>query len=182
MAISEESIEASNFLDQVKEQYFWYDHQHAIAVLTVDYSALLKEICEVLLAFKLTLDQVRRAGGNESEIPKSFSTLLRPLGWLERKLIAKLVVDENTVSSDTHKVDYVKGEVAFDLEWNAKDQTFDRDLYAFRAFLNTGVLQSLYSSQGTNLLTPFLSPKACIKIWRKHDTYQQANTKATGWT
>jgi len=43
-------------------------------------------------------------------------------------------VDENTVSSDTHKVDYVKGEVAFDLEWNAKDQTFDRDLYAFRAF------------------------------------------------
>jgi CRISPR-associated protein Csd2 len=24
--------------------------------------------------------------------------------------------------------------VAFDLEWNSKDQTFDRDLYAFRAF------------------------------------------------
>jgi hypothetical protein len=134
MAVSDESIEASNLLDQVKKQYFWYDHQHAIAVLTLDYPALLKEICEVLLAFKLTLDQVRKAGGNESEIPKSFSNLLRPLGWVERKLEAKLVVDEKTVSSDTHKVDYVKGEVAFDLEWNAKDQTFDRDLYAFRAF------------------------------------------------
>src|SRR5207249_2952681 len=35
---------------------------------------------------------------------------------------------------DGHKVDYVKKRVAFDLEWNSKDQTFDRDLYAFRAF------------------------------------------------
>lgn len=35
---------------------------------------------------------------------------------------------------DTHKVDYVKGRVAFDLEWNSKDQTFDRDLFAFRTF------------------------------------------------
>ncbi len=35
---------------------------------------------------------------------------------------------------DGHKVDYVKHRVAFDLEWNSKDQTFDRDLYAFRAF------------------------------------------------
>jgi len=28
----------------------------------------------------------------------------------------------------------VKKRVAFDVEWNSKDQTFDRDLYAFRAF------------------------------------------------
>jgi hypothetical protein len=134
MTISEASNIASAKLDAVKEQYFWYDHQHAIAILTLDYPEFLGEICDVLLSFKLTLDQIRKAGGNESEIPKSFSALLRPLGWVERKLVAKLVVDENTVSSDTHKVDYVKGEVAFDLEWNAKDQTFDRDLYAFRAF------------------------------------------------
>ena len=32
----------------------------------------------------------------------------------------------------------VKGKVAFDLEWNAKDQTFDRDLAAFRAFFDYG--------------------------------------------
>lgn len=35
--------------------------------------------------------------------------------------------------------------MAFDLEWNSKDQTFDRDLYAFRAFfeydaISVGVL------------------------------------------
>jgi hypothetical protein len=35
---------------------------------------------------------------------------------------------------DGHKIDYVKNGVAFDLEWNSKDQTFDRDLFAFRTF------------------------------------------------
>ncbi len=42
------------------------------------------------------------------------------------------IVRENFL--DGHKVDYVKNRVAFDVEWNSKDQTFDRDLYAFRAF------------------------------------------------
>lgn len=136
MTVSRKSIHASQLLDQVKAQYFWSDHQHAIAILTHDYPELLIEICDVLLVFRLTLDQITKAGGNESEIPKSFSKLLRPKGWEEKKLEAKSVVDEQTVSSDTHHIDYVKGDVAFDLEWNSKDQTFDRDLYAFRAFFD----------------------------------------------
>ena len=41
---------------------------------------------------------------------------------------------------DGHKVDYVKNRVAFDLEWNSKDQTFDRDLYAFSAFAQCGII------------------------------------------
>jgi hypothetical protein len=49
-------------------------------------------------------------------------------------LNGKDVVDESEISHDTHKVDFTKNRVAFDLEWNSKDQTFDRDLYAFRAF------------------------------------------------
>lgn len=63
---------------------------------------------------------------------------MRPRGWREDKLTAKLVVDEKTIQSDTHKVDYLKGKVAFDLEWNSKDQTFDRDLFAFRTFFEYG--------------------------------------------
>lgn len=43
---------------------------------------------------------------------------------------------------DGHKIDYVKGKVAFDLEWNSKDQTFDRDLYAFSAFAACGVVDA----------------------------------------
>jgi hypothetical protein len=43
---------------------------------------------------------------------------------------------------DGHKIDYVKEKVAFDLEWNSKDQTFDRDLYAFNAFFLSGAIDA----------------------------------------
>jgi hypothetical protein len=76
-------------------------------------------------------------GRNESEIPKTFSRLLRPR-WSEAKLTARLVVDDESVNIDTHKIDYCRGRVALDVEWNSKDQTFDRDLYSFRAFHEFG--------------------------------------------
>lgn len=41
---------------------------------------------------------------------------------------------------DGHKIDFVKERVAFDLEWNSKDQTFDRDLYAMRTFYECGII------------------------------------------
>jgi CRISPR-associated protein Csd2 len=39
-----------------------------------------------------------------------------------------------------HKVDFVKGRVAFDMEWNSKDQTFDRDLNAVRALYECNIV------------------------------------------
>ena len=84
-----------------------------------------------------------------------------PMGWVPGNLKAKLVVDDQEIPLDTHKVDYIKGRVAFDLEWNSKDHTFDRDLYAFRAFyeydkISLGVLvtrsndlDSLFNSLGS---------------------------------
>lgn len=56
------------------------------------------------------------------------------MGWYEKKLNAKVIVDDHEFAHDSHYVDFLKGRVAFDLEWNSKDQTYDRDLYAFRAF------------------------------------------------
>ena len=134
MPISKTSIAAKEKLEQVCELYHSFDHQHASAILVHAYPDLLIEICDVLLAFRIPIAHITKAGGNESEIPKALSLLLRPKGWKESKLTAKLVVDEEIVSSDTHKIDYVKGGVAFDLEWNSKDQTFDRDLFAFSTF------------------------------------------------
>ena len=42
--------------------------------------------------------------------------MLDPLGWKPRKFTAKTVLDEDIVATDTHKIDFVKGNVAFDLE------------------------------------------------------------------
>jgi CRISPR-associated protein Csd2 len=139
MGISRSSARASKKLDQVLKAYECHDHQHAIAILTIDYPDLVSEICDVLLAFRISIDFIKKAGGNESEIPKALSRQLRPLGWKEQKLDVELKAGGQTRISDTHKIDYVKGKVAFDLEWNSKDQTFDRDLYAFRDLIRRSV-------------------------------------------
>ena len=37
-------------------------------------------------------------------------------------------------------IDFLKGRVAFDLEWNSKDQTFDRDLLAMRTYYDCDIV------------------------------------------
>jgi hypothetical protein len=98
---------------------------------------------------------------------KRVTALLRPNGWQETRISAKLSVTKETTRHverktksggarierikdratvdipnfvDGHKVDFVKNRVAFDMEWNSKDQTFDRDLYAFRAFYDCSLI------------------------------------------
>lgn len=118
----------------LQKLYEIHDFRHASAILYSEFPNEFKEICNALRKFRFTKVDVTTAGGNESHIPKKFSALLRP-SWKEQQLRAKLVVDDGQViSQDTHKIDYMKGRIALDVEWNSKDQTYDRDLYAFRTF------------------------------------------------
>ncbi|MDR0357633.1 MAG: restriction endonuclease, partial [Clostridiales Family XIII bacterium] len=78
---------------------------------------------------------------------------MRPRGWKEVKITGDLLVKLHTRNPSTveeiriedyidgHNIDYVKGKVAVDMEWNSKDQTFDRDLYAFRTFYECGIVE-----------------------------------------
>jgi len=136
----------------IRELYEIHNYHHAAEILAMSYSEQFEEILEALRQFRLSEANITAAGGNESVIPNKFSELLRPNGWYEtriqgdlliRKIISgagagttQTVIEEIQIPNflDGHKVDYVKNQVAFDLEWNSKDQTFDRDLYAFRAF------------------------------------------------
>ncbi len=130
--------------NDLKDLYEIHDFKHAAAILSKEFPIEFREICLTLQKFRFTTEDILVSGGNESHIPKIFSNILRPLGWQERNLSAELNVFElkgkskkefkSSISHGSHKVDYIKGRVAFDLEWNSKDQTFDRDLYAFRAF------------------------------------------------
>jgi len=139
LEITDKNKEAASALKEICSVYESVDHRHAIDILVYSFPTETLEICNALSKFRITKEDIKAAGGNESQIPKKISELLRPLEWKEVKLSAKQSVgedkeDEKIVSVETHKIDYVKGRVAFDLEWNAKDQTFDRDLYAFRTF------------------------------------------------
>jgi len=120
----------------VSNLYEVHDYNHAAAILVNEFPSEAKDIFGSLRQFRFTESEVKQPGGNESQIPKNFSKILRPLGWIEKSLTVKMVVDDGEISQDTHKVDYIKGRVAFDLEWNSKDQTFDRDLYAFSTFFD----------------------------------------------
>lgn len=132
--------------DELSELYEIHDYRHAAAILAKEFPIEFSELCTALLAFRFTDNDILIGGGRESNIPKNFSKILRPLGWGEKNLAAELNVYEligkkskelkASVNHGSHKVDYIKGRVAFDLEWNSKDQTFDRDLYAFRAFFD----------------------------------------------
>lgn len=122
----------------VRDLYEVHDFRHAACILASEFPNEFGEILVALRSFRIATADITQGGGNESNIPKIISRILRPLGWQESKLRAEMVVDGSVVRSDTHKVDYIKGRVAFDLEWNSKDQTFDRDLFAFRTFHDNG--------------------------------------------
>lgn len=152
---------------EVRALYDVISYRHAAAILATSYPEHLREIEDALLAFRISTREIGLPGGNESEMPKKFSRVLRPTGWVETRIQGDLLVRltehgeelladgrikkrslparephliENFI--DGHKIDYVKGRVAFDLEWNSKDQTFDRDLYALRAFHECGLISA----------------------------------------
>lgn len=150
----------------IRSRYEIYSYRNAAVILSETRKRQFEEILDALRSFSITTTMIRTAGGNESEIPKIFSKTLRPLGWHEtivqgdliirqisREVVGRLangkpkfdkVEKEFTRKNflDGHKIDYVKERVAFDLEWNSKDQTFDRDLYAFSAFAQCGVVDA----------------------------------------
>lgn len=150
---------------EVRERYDVYSYRHAAAILANSFPEELQEIEAALLGFSITTRDIGTPGGNESDIPKKYSRTLRPAGWVEARIQGDLLVrvqeyEEEFLANgktrkskrqegevreiknfiDGHKIDYVKGRVALDLEWNSKDQTFDRDLYAMRAFHECGLI------------------------------------------
>ena len=152
----------------IRDRYEIYSYLNSAAILSETRKAEFDDLLGALRAFKITTTMIRTAGGNESDIPKLLSNTLRPMNWHETVVQGDLLVRKTwrqqvgvvpkgkkkgqpvignkteTLTRekylDGHKIDYVKGRVAFDLEWNSKDQTFDRDLYAFSAFFQCGVI------------------------------------------
>jgi hypothetical protein len=138
--------------DEIKDRYELHNFNHAVEILSQSYRSEFDELFEALRVFRLTAEEITVGGGSESPIPKKFSALLRPLQWEEIKISGDLVVKmrrrnpaemkEHIVKDfiDGHNVDYMKSKIAIDVEWNSKDQTFDRDLYAFRGFYECGII------------------------------------------
>lgn len=136
----------------ILEKYEFHNFNHAVEILSEAYSDEFAEITAALENFTLSVSDIVAKGGNESTIPKKLSAFLHPRGWEEVKITGDLLVKlhrrhptqvtELIIKDfiDGHNIDYVKNRVAVDMEWNSKDQTFDRDLYAFRTFYEHGII------------------------------------------
>ncbi|MCZ6533837.1 MAG: BglII/BstYI family type II restriction endonuclease, partial [SAR324 cluster bacterium] len=61
---------------EIRELYEIHEWRHAANILAVDFPEEFKDLCDALLSFRLTEDQIKAPGGSESEIPKTFSNIL----------------------------------------------------------------------------------------------------------
>ena len=145
----------------IQSKYEFFDYGHALEILHESFLEEWEEIQVALRQLKLTLADISKAGGNESPIPKKFDDALYPCGWREIRISGDLIVKKyprqaaqrrgrfsnepfeiETIKGyiDGHNIDFLKNKVAFDLEWNSKDQTFDRDLLAMRTYFDCGLI------------------------------------------
>lgn len=157
-----------NYRKYVKDELFqtnkyeFYSYGHAIEILHDSFPDEWEELENCLINIKLTKADITKSGGNKSPIPKKFEEYLYPRDWQELKISGDLIVktyprkkkgsgkgsfskkpeQEIKIEGfiDGHNIDFVKNKVAFDLEWNSKDQTFDRDLLAMRTYFDCGII------------------------------------------
>lgn len=143
------------------DKFEFQNYGHALEILNEAFPIEWNELQDALEKLSITIDDLKAAGGNETAIPKKFDDVLYPLGWREIRITGDLLVklyprrenqrgrfsdqpfDEKIIDGyiDGHNIDFIKDKVAFDLEWNSKDQTFDRDLLAMRTYFDCGLIE-----------------------------------------
>lgn len=145
-----------------------YSYRNAASILANGFPGQFASIVSALERFTITTRQIRSPGGSKSVIAKYVDTLFDE-SWREMRISADLHVrlqppkGSSIYSSyiregflDGHRIDFVNGRVALDLEWNSKDQTYDRDLYAFSAFYEAGAIDvGVIITRGSSLDNTF---------------------------
>lgn len=157
MAINENLYITNELLNRFE----FYNYGHALEILHESFPEEWNDLQRCLGLLQLSVADIKIAGGNESPIPKKFDDILYPLGWREIRISGDLIVKKYPRQTaqrrgrfsdtpfeteiiegyiDGHNIDFLKNRVAFDLEWNSKDQTFDRDLLAMRTYFDCGLI------------------------------------------
>ncbi|MEI9893892.1 MAG: BglII/BstYI family type II restriction endonuclease [Chthoniobacter sp.] len=109
---------------------------HAEAILTHDMPGAVEELEEVLVDFKIPVEELVHGGGGEGQGTQRLRKALTGKGWLKHTFEVIKKVDGEVRESASHEVDHVKrfsgNTVALEIEWNNKDPFFDRDLENFK--------------------------------------------------
>lgn len=153
----------------VRDKFELYSYRGGATILEKNFPQHFSDICKALEAFSIETRMIRTPGGSRGPIARYVDTLFGP-EWTETRISADLHVklhhaQQNDVLLgqyvrkgylDGHRIDFVSGKVALDLEWNSKDQTYDRDLYAFSAFHAVGAIDvGVILTRGSSLDNAF---------------------------
>ncbi len=86
-------MEIEKYIDErIKSKFEFYNYGHALEILHNAFPIEWKELQDCLCKLQLTLDDIKKEGGNESPIPKKFDDVLYPYGWREIRISGDLVV------------------------------------------------------------------------------------------
>jgi len=166
----------------LREKYELFSYRNAAAILRHNFPEQFADLMAALEAFEISRTMIRTPGGSKSGIAKYVDTLFDDQ-WQETRISADLRVrlihakERGRVLSqytrqgflDGHRIDFVKGKVALDFEWNSKDQTYDRDLYAFSAFYEAGAIDlGIILTRGSTLDNGFF--RSLGKVLNKDGT------------
>ncbi|HYI47126.1 MAG TPA: BglII/BstYI family type II restriction endonuclease [Allosphingosinicella sp.] len=150
------------------DRYEVRSYRNATRILASASPGEFAELIQTLMSFSISTMDMVKGGGNKSQIALKMDDLLYPHGWYETRIRGDMLIQTMTVEPnpafgtkrkekkttpveraftiqniiDGHKIDFIKNRVAFDMEWNSKDQTFDRDLYAMRTFYEAGIIDA----------------------------------------
>lgn len=138
---------------EVRARWAFLETSSAAAVLRSVCPTEWADIVSVLGSFRLDPSRWLVAGGNRGDIAKQIDSMFNQRGWREIRVDlstkgilknkANQIVEELTaVYQEGYLVDNFKGRVALDVEWNAKDGNLDRDLSAYRAWHEAGVISA----------------------------------------
>jgi Restriction endonuclease BglII len=141
----------------IRGKYEIRETRNAAVIIAVTNTDSFREVLGVLDRFRLTEEDIIVPGGQESTVARKLNQGFRELGWREGRIDMNVAlrlrvmpyraagerrpeVVETEVQSEGYKVDNFKGRVALDVEWNAKDGNLDRDVAAYRALYDTGLI------------------------------------------
>lgn len=141
----------------ILDRYTFVETRNAAAVFQASNPDHLKDLLWVLTDFRLYDADILIPGGNRGQIAYRLDKGFEDRGWravrvtTESKLVGQMKASMNAKNYDVEflntsvvnpgfEVDNMKGRVAIDVEWNAKDGNLDRDLAAYRSLYDMGLI------------------------------------------
>lgn len=161
----------------VRKRWAFLETSSAAAVLRSVCEEEWRDITDVLANFSLDPSHWLKKGGNRGDIARMIDDMFAARGWRETRvdlvtqgvLLARngeVIERLPAVEQEGYLVDNFKGRVALDVEWNAKDGNLDRDLSAYRAWHEAGVISAAVLITQDRLQLKALAER----IWAAHQS------------